>query len=224
MIIINKKLIFSLLIILGILFSLYFININLIASNSNKTYLIYIDPGHGGFDGGCTSKDNKYIEKDITLNISLLLSNYLRSSGFVVKLTRESDIALANTKKEDIYKRVKLINNSNAILFISIHVNSYPSSSVRGAQVFYSTKNTNSKTLANIIMNNFHMIDNYNKRSALAIKNKYLMDNVIITGCLIEAGFLTNDTDLLKLTNTNYVADFVKSIYLGIIEYLDYLK
>ena len=81
MIIIKKILIFSLLFILGILFSLSLIRFKLVADNFNNTFIIYIDPGHGGFDGGCTSLDKVYKEKDITLEISLLLSSYLRSSG-----------------------------------------------------------------------------------------------------------------------------------------------
>ena len=41
--------------------------------------VIYLDPGHGGFDGGCVG--NGLIEKDITLNISLKLKQHLESCG-----------------------------------------------------------------------------------------------------------------------------------------------
>ena len=224
MIIIKKILIFSLLFILGILFSLSLIRFKLVADNFNNTFIIYIDPGHGGFDGGCTSLDKVYKEKDITLEISLLLSSYLRSSGIIVKLTRENDISLAGTKKEDIYKRVDLINKSNANLYLSIHANSFPSSIVSGAQVFYNSNNDNNKKIAEILTNKIHLIDRANNRTALPIKNKYLVDNVNITGCLIEVGFLTNINDLDKLKNKNYISDFVQLLYIGIVEYLDYLK
>lgn len=210
--------------ILGILFSLSLIRFKLVADNFNNTFIIYIDPGHGGFDGGCTSLDKVYKEKDITLEISLLLSSYLRSSGIIVKLTRESDISLAGTKKEDIYKRVDLINKSNANLYLSIHANSFPSSIVSGAQVFYNSNNDNNKKIAEILTNKIHLIDRSNNRTALPIKNKYLVDNVNITGCLIEVGFLTNINDLDKLKNKNYISDFVQLLYIGIVEYLDYLK
>ena len=53
--------------------------------------IIYIDPGHGGFDGGCTY--NNVLEKDITLSISLKLQKYLESVGYTVFLTREKDVA-----------------------------------------------------------------------------------------------------------------------------------
>lgn len=224
MIIIKKNIIFSLLFILGILFSLSIIGIKLIADKEDTGILIYLDPGHGGFDGGCSSNDSIYIEKNITLKISLLLANYLRSSGYIVKLTRDKDMALAHTKKEDMYKRVNLINSSKACLYLSIHANSYPSKNVRGAQIFYKSSQTSSKELARILTDKIHLIDKDNKRSALAIKNKYLVDNIDITGCLIEVGFLTNDIDLNNLISENYLSDFVVSLYLGITEYLDYLK
>ena len=186
--------------------------------------MIYIDPGHGGFDGGCTSLDKEYKEKDITLEISLLLSTYLRSSGYIVKLTRSQDESLASTKKNDIYKRVDLINNSGSNLYISIHANSFPSSIVKGAQVFYNSGNDNNKKIADILTNKIQLIDSENKRTALSIKNKYLLDNIKIPGCLIEVGFLTNEHDLANLINKNYIYDFVKVLYIGIAEYLDYLK
>ena len=39
----------------------------------NEEDIIYIDPGHGGFDGGASSNDKKILEKDLVLNISLKL-------------------------------------------------------------------------------------------------------------------------------------------------------
>lgn len=224
MIIIKKQTIFSLLFILGILFSFGVIITKTYATKTNETFHIYIDPGHGGFDGGCEDKLKTVMEKDITLNISLLLASYLRSTGYIVNLTRNTDTALANTKKDDIYKRVKLINDSNADIYISIHANSYPSPIVKGAQVFYSNTNNNNKLISEVMMKKIKMVDSLNKREPLCIKDKYLLDHVNITGCLVEVGFLTNEIELLNLTNNEYISDLVKCMYLGIVEYLDYLK
>ena len=77
----------------------------------NEEDIIYIDPGHGGFDGGASSNDKKILEKDLVLNISLKLKYYLEQIGYKVLLTRDRDIALSNTKTKDIHKRVSLINN-----------------------------------------------------------------------------------------------------------------
>ena len=54
------------------------------AKNSN---VIYIDPGHGGFDGGASSKDKEVIEKDLVLDISLKLDFYLEQMGYKTLLT-----------------------------------------------------------------------------------------------------------------------------------------
>ena len=93
--------------------------------------IIVIDPGHGGADGGAVG-DGEVLEKEIALNISMMLRDYLQEAGAFVIMTRESDKDLAEkgTKKlrhrkyEDLKARKKIINNNDADLFISIHLNS----------------------------------------------------------------------------------------------------
>ncbi len=194
------------------------------ASNESTPFFIYIDPGHGGFDGGTVGLNDDMVEKEITLEVSLLLASKLRNSGYVVKLTREKDEALSNTKREDIYKRVNIINQSKATMYISIHANSYPNSIVHGAQVFYNEKNEKNKVLSTCIMNNLKIIDNTNKREIHSISDKYLTDHVSIPGCLVEVGFLSNKYDLQNLKDAMYLNNLCEMIYLGITEYLDYLK
>lgn len=193
------------------------------AFKKTKEVYIYLDPGHGGYDGGCTSKDKTIIEKDITLKITILLANYLRQTGYKVSLTRSKDEAISENKAEDIHKRVELINNSHATLYISIHANSFPSNTVKGAQVFYKNSSEN-KILASIIMKKLQILDSTNHREPLVIKDKYLVDNIDIPGCLIEVGFLTNENDLNNLIMPTYQEDLAFTVYLGIIEYLDYFK
>ncbi len=198
------------------------ININnVIAKQNTNDIVIYIDAGHGGFDGGATSNDKKIIEKDITLNASIILKNYLEKLNYKVYLTRDDDKALAKSKKDDIYKRVELINKKETDIYISIHANSYPSSSVKGAQTFYSTTFENNKLLAKKIMKYLQIIDSANKREAKEIKGKYLLDHTSVTGCLVELGFLTNQIDLNRLTNIEQLKETMFMVYLGIIEYLE---
>lgn len=40
-------------------------------AQSDPSYTVLIDPGHGGFDGGNVSDDGLYIEKDINLSVAL---------------------------------------------------------------------------------------------------------------------------------------------------------
>lgn len=183
-----------------------------------ETSVIYIDPGHGGFDGGCVGND--LTEKDVTLDISLKLKDYLTKSGYNVMLTREVDKALSKTKANDIYKRVALINNNNTLLYVSIHANSYPHESVKGAQTFY--KDTpNNKLLASIIQENLKCIDLNNQRMEKTISGKYLLEHAEKVGCLVEVGFLTNSSEAEKLKTDHYKSQVAYAIYIGILSYLE---
>lgn len=180
--------------------------------------VIYLDPGHGGFDGGCVG--NGLIEKDITLNISLKLKKHLEACGYNVYLTREIDKALSKEKANDIYKRVALINNANTILYISIHANSYPHASIKGAQTFYQNNDENKK-LAELIQNNLQLIDLKNTRSAKSISGKYLLEHINKTGCLVEVGFLSNPIESKLLNDEHYQNKIAYAIYAGILSYLE---
>ncbi len=189
-----------------------------------KEVIIYLDPGHGGFDGGAIGIDGTY-EKDIVLNICLKLERYFKQSGFKVALTRRTDVALhspgsKNAKRDDIYKRVSLINKSNADLFLTIHANAFSSSKVKGAQVFYSDKNPSSKDLAGAIQNMISLYHENNHRPSKSISGKYLLDHVEIPGCLVELGFLSNPEDLENLKNDEYLEEMAFIIYLGVLQYL----
>lgn len=186
---------------------------------NEKTKYIYIDPGHGGFDGGAISINQKIIEKDLTLEISIKLKNKLEKFGYNVLLTRYTDTSLGKTKREDILKRVELLSNKSTLLYISIHANTYSSSLIHGAQVFYKESIENEK-LSKKIQSFLMQIDKTNQRFAKPITGKYLIDNTKKTGCLVEIGFLSNDNDLNNLTNKTYQDNLVTMITLGIISYL----
>ena len=194
------------------------------AKDNDNNITIYLDAGHGGFDGGATSIDKRTVEKDVTLKATLILKTYLEKVGYKVYLTRDKDIALSKNKKDDIYKRVDLINKKGIDLYISIHANSYPSSSVKGAQTFYSTNVIENKILAEKIMKYLQLSDKDNKRNAKDIKGKYLLDHTNTVGCLVELGFLTNDIDLKRLTDESMLKETMFMVYLGILEYIEELN
>lgn len=180
---------------------------------------IYIDPGHGGFDGGAVSKDGTTNEKDLTLKISIKLKNKLEKFGYSVILTRYTDRSLGKTKREDILKRVELLERDQAILYISIHANAYSSEIVHGAQVFYKNNEENKK-LSEEIQSFLKEIDKTNNRFAKPIDGKYLIDNTKKLGCLVEVGFLSSPYDLKNLQDSNYQDELVTMITLGIVNYL----
>lgn len=181
---------------------------------------ICIDAGHGGFDGGAVA--NNVVEKDITLKASLILGSMLEHTGYKVIYTRTKDLSLTSDKVTDMKERLKIINRKTNILYISIHANTYPSNKVFGAQVFYSKNIELSKKLAEYIQDYFLQEDKTNNRLAKLINGKYLTDNAVIPGCIVELGFMSNEHDLNILTNDKTLEYRCLMIYLGILKYLEY--
>lgn len=184
--------------------------------NSN---IIYIDPGHGGSDGGCVGIDGTK-EKDINLKISLYVRENLEKLGYVVKLTRTGDYDLSsdnsiNHKREDMINRCNLLNNG--ILFVSIHSNEYYDKSVNGAQVFYGNKQSERLAL-NIQKVLEEMIGT--KRNAMEIEEKFLLTNTSTVGCIVEVGFLSNVKELKLLNTQDYQEKIAYAISIGIANYL----
>lgn len=193
-------------------------------SQSSIKNIIFIDPGHGGPDGGGVGLGN-IIEKDIVLIVSIKLKEYLTRSGYNVIMSRYGDYDLAdgpsNVKREDIHNRVKLINDSNCILYVSIHANKYGSPSVRGAQTFYKKNNEKSKELSNHIQEALVSVLKNTNRVAKHIEDKYLIDNAKPVGSLVEIGFITNPEEVKLLTDIRYQEKVAYAIFIGITSFLE---
>ena len=179
--------------------------------------VIYLDAGHGGIDSGAKYKD--ILEKDINLKLVLKLEEELSKKGAIVYLTRNSDKDLADSnaryrKRSDLANRAKMIEKSDADIFISIHLNSYTSSKWSGAQVFYTLKNNQSEILATIMQKELNK-----KRTQMVIKNMYMYDHITKPGILIEAGFLSNSSDRTKLLDDKYQDELISKIINGLIGY-----
>lgn len=187
-----------------------------------QSYVIYIDPGHGGFDGGAYVQNIK--EADLNLSIALELKDIYEKNGYKVLLTRDGDYDLStddkHKKRTDIQNRVKLINESNCIFYISIHQNTYTNNIYSGAQCFYNKYNSVSCSLANNIQQSFiNNLGNTN-RVAKDISGIYLVDNVDKPGVLVECGFMSNEQELALLQEKTYQQKISSSIYYSTISYL----
>ena len=179
---------------------------------------IYLDAGHGGVDNGATV--NNVHEKDLNLQIVYKLKETLTSAGATVLLTRKDDNDISNPnalyrKKSDFDNRIKLINNSNADLYISIHQNIYQNKKYSGPQVFYVKDN---QKLAEIIQNTLNKYLN-TKRKVKTINNTYMYKLLKKKGILIECGFISNDNERYKLKTEEYQLELSKIITEGIITY-----
>jgi N-acetylmuramoyl-L-alanine amidase len=187
--------------------------------------VIYLDPGHGGPDGGAVGSSS--LEKDISLSISLKIRDYLQEQGALVLLTREEDVDLANEdtsgysrrKAEDLKNRVKIINESDADLFLSIHLNAIPSSRWSGAQTFFHGKFIENENVARYIQDELRRNLENTERKAKPIDGIYLLKNTEKPGALVEVGFLSNPQEENLLSTDEYQEKVAASIYNGILRY-----
>lgn len=98
-----------------------------------KFKCIVLDPGHGGKDYGCISRDKKYNEKTIVLSVAKKLGDKIKKNY--------PDIKVVYTRTKDVFiplnERANIANKNKADLFLSIHVNSTGNStSARGTETF----------------------------------------------------------------------------------------
>ena len=88
-----------------------------VAGNTERQFVVVIDPGHGGRDPGTLIPTAK--EKDIVLSVSKTLGDHILKNHPEVKVlyTRKTDVHM------ELKDRAAFANKSKADLFISIHVN-----------------------------------------------------------------------------------------------------
>jgi N-acetylmuramoyl-L-alanine amidase len=187
--------------------------------------IIVIDPGHGGPDGG--AGDEEVLEKDVALDVSLKIRDYLQEQGALVIMTREEDKDLAgedvkgyrNRKVADLKERLNMINSSDADLFLSIHLNAIPSSKWSGAQTFFSPQKEDNEIAAKFIQD--ELIENLENttRQAKPLSSVYILKYAEKPGALVEIGFLSNPAEKKNLMDDEYQNKIAASIYKGVNRY-----
>ena len=192
---------------------------------SGKT--IVLDAGHGYPDEGAESA-NGITEQKINLIITKKVQSLLEQSGCNVILTRSDENGIYDLesktirekKVSDIKNRVKIGNESSADAFISIHLNKIPQSQYYGWQAFFKPNNEESETLAKSLQEELNAsIQKENKREALKITGKYIIEHVEIPIAIIECGFLSNPEEEQLLQQNEYQNRLAWGIYNGIMDY-----
>lgn len=181
---------------------------------------ITIDIGHGGKDPGTVV--NNILEKDINLKIGKYLEKELIKKGANVILTRNGDYDLSSPnsyrrKKSDFDNRIKIINNSSASMYVSIHLNYLEQASYYGPQVFYNNINNNNKKIANNMQNILNKKLKTNRKVKLIPEDIYMYSRLNVPGVLVECGFLSNYNEKTKLMSKEYQQKIAKYISEGIV-------
>ncbi|MBR5109696.1 MAG: N-acetylmuramoyl-L-alanine amidase [Clostridia bacterium] len=180
---------------------------------------ILVDAGHGGTDGGATARDSGIPEKELNLQVALLLGDALRQSGARVILTRETDMEYSRNKREDLTARLRLAREGNADLLISIHMNEYRLRGESGPQVFYRPGQEQSRLLAGAIQEAM-LRELKPARERAAMAGDYFILSLDIPSALVECGFLSNAAEEKLLLTEDYQRRVAQAIRDGIVDYV----
>ncbi len=203
-------------------------SVSVMAENQapEREICIIVDPGHGGEDGGAISVSGK-AESGYNLAIAMRLNDLLHLLGYETRMTRTSDISvytkggtLAQKKVSDLKERVRICNEPENALLLSIHQNFYPDERYAGPQVFYAPTEGSSqlaKQLQHVLSAELRPGSSRGAKKAGGI---YLMEHVRCPAVLIECGFLSNYPEEAALRNPEYQKQISGLIAAAVAQYL----
>lgn len=188
---------------------------------------VIIDAGHGGVDGGATSCTGK-LESSFNLEIALRLNDLMHLLGIHTVMVRSTDISvytqgqtIAAKKVSDLKERVRIVNETENALLISIHQNTFSDSKYSGAQVFYGKKGEGQQFAAQLQNALVQSVNPGSNRKSKPADGVYLMEQIEKTGVLIECGFLSNVREEARLRSADYQKQLCCIIAATVSNFLD---
>lgn len=196
---------------------------------------ILLDPGHGGRDPGFQNKSLRLNEKDLTLDTALRVAARLRAAGLEVSMTRDRDVFL------ELKDRSALAGKRRADLFVSLHYNAAAATSAAGAETFcltpagqHSTHDTGNRGSTKAEPGN--RFDALNMRAAYAVQKSLVnglrvadrgvkrarfsvLTDLPCPGILVEAAFLSNRAEAIRLSRESEREKIAQAIADGILAY-----
>lgn len=154
------------------------------------------------------------------------LETLLNAVGIKTIKTRSTldglyDLTSDNLKKDDMQKRKKIIENSNAQAVVSIHMNKFTLPSEKGAQVFYLSDSENGKQFADCVKDELvKQIDN--ARNLTLSGDFFICKCLDVPSIIMECGFLSNPEEELLLQNEDYQDKMCYAIFCGILKYFNF--
>lgn len=173
---------------------------------------VVIDPGHGGFDPGAIGASGNR-EDELNLKVAKLLQKGLEDQGAQVIMTRSTDDAIAETKKEDMAERRRIIEQSGSDIVISIHMNSHTDSGISGPLVLFMPGSDKGKQLAEDIMG---CINNaVNADGNARAEDLYVLKSGSQPCVLVECGYISNALEEANLARDEYQKKIADAILEG---------
>lgn len=178
-------------------------------SRLKSQYVVYLDPGHGGYDPGASG--NGIIEKNLVLDLAFKVKDKLESAGVKVIMSRTSDVYVS------LQDRASEANNLNPDIFISIHINSAGAASASGIETYYY------KSIDKSLADNLQpKLISYTGAVNRGVKweSFYVVRETNMPSSLIEIGFLTNVNEANNMKSSSYQEKLANAIFDGSIKYL----
>ena len=188
--------------------------------------LIILDAGHGGEDGGA-SGSNGVLEKDLNLALTSSLASLLRLAGYEVLESRTEDKLLydegtkkGHKKQSDLQNRLALTQQNPDSIFISIHMNTFPTADCRGVQVWYSQGNDASQDWARTVQGTVRTLlqPENNRKPKAATSGIYILRHALTPAILIECGFISTPDECERLCDASYQKALVLTLFSAIDE------
>lgn len=173
--------------------------------------IIVIDPGHGGMDIGHKGDSLNLLEKDIVLKLAIKLKELLEKKGAIIYLTRDKD------EGPSVVDRVKMANEIHPDFFLSLHMDYYPKSTLRGCEIFYFRGDSRSQILGKSILDNLDRLGIPTR--GVKEGNFYVFRGVNVSSLMIEIGYLSNPEEEKQFMDEIYVEKLANGILSGILEY-----
>lgn len=183
-----------------------------VINRTEGQYVLIIDAGHGGLDGGASSADGM-LESTVNLAVAKRLEFLAQFFGVETVMTRTSDeldypesaVTVREKKNWDQKTRAELIASVQNAVLISIHQNIYPDPRPYGSQVLYGTAQGSQELgeLAHSLL--IETLNPENRRVAEPISEKiYLMRKAQCPAILVECGFMSNPQESKLLSDSGY--------------------
>lgn len=186
-------------------------------------FIVVIDAGHGGYDGGSTANGVTRLEKDDNLRLALLTEEKLKAyEGVTVLMTRTTDEFIS------LQERCDIANHAGADLFVSLHRNCAEVGN--GVEIWIdNAEDRVDKLLAEYILELLEEVGISRNRGlkygfrGVSDENSdnhtdsyYVNANTDMPSCLIELGFLTADEDNVNFDT--HIEEYAEAIARGVVE------
>ena len=183
---------------------------------------IVVDAGHGGYDSG-SIRASGVLEKDVTLEVALLVGERLQEAGYAVVYTRTGDeVSWPSDNSADLAARVETAIEAEADYYLSIHLNaSVVGDGVRGFEIYADPDDAEMWAMASAVEEQLAELDFSEDRGVKDAWDSqlYVICHNPIPSLLVEMGFISDSLDIdYILSHPHLLADAITQ---GIIDSLE---